>query len=103
MKWKLLIAAVVVVGISTAGVFANEAYKEVYYLCGNFKPGVTYESLVKQLDTAELSSYTIAQTTSGERVVLSSQLNLNYFHCTIDVDTNHVIEVAVFESGQTFK
>ena len=39
--------------------FALSARNEIYYLCGNFKSGVSYSSVVRQLDTANLSDYKI--------------------------------------------
>jgi hypothetical protein len=42
--------------------FALSARNEIYYLCGNFKSGVSYSSVVRQLDTANLSDYKVEET-----------------------------------------
>ena len=45
------------IGLLSIGIylfFALAARDEIYYLCGNFKEGVSYESVLRQLDTATL-------------------------------------------------
>ena len=59
--WKLkLIAAVASFVCLLVFVFyANEARKEIYYLCGNFTTGTTYSSVIRRLDTINLSEYKV--------------------------------------------
>ena len=75
--------------------FALSARNEIYYLCGNFKSGVSYSSVVRQLDTANLSDYKIEKSEQGKRVTHSSALHLNLVRCEItfaeDEKANHAI------------
>ncbi|WP_448552695.1 hypothetical protein [Thalassotalea montiporae] len=66
--------------------FANEARKEVYFLCGNFKQGISIESVERQLATISLSSYQVELGDQGKRIVHSSWLNFNSIGCTIEFD-----------------
>jgi hypothetical protein len=61
--------------------FALSARNEIYYLCGNFKSGVSYTSVVRQLDTANLSGYKIEKSEQGKRITYSSMLHLNLVRC----------------------
>ena len=75
--------------------FALSARNEIYYLCGNFKSGVSYTSVVRQLDTANLSGYKIEKSEQGKRVTYSSMLHLNLVRCEItfaeDEKVSHTI------------
>ena len=75
--------------------FALSARNEIYYLCGNFKSGVFYSSVVRQLDTANLSDYKVEKSEQGKRVTHSSALHLNLVRCEItfaeDEKVNHAI------------
>jgi len=71
--------------------FFNEARKEIYYLCGNFTPGVAYSSVVRQLDTITMSEYSIILDKQGKRIVHSSKLNMRLFACDIRFNRNDVV------------
>lgn len=69
-----------------AAFFWNEARKEIVFLCGNFKAGVSEESVRRQLDTGELLRYRSEQRAEGERIIVYSTYNFNMHTCMIDLD-----------------
>ena len=77
--------------------FALSARNEIYYLCGNFKSGVSYSSVVRQLDTANLSDYKIDKSEQGKRVIHSSALHLNLVHCEITFAEDEKVSHAVYK------
>lgn len=83
--------------IATYAFFALEARKEIYYLCGNFKEGVSYSSVVRQLETSDLSVYTIEEHEEGKRITHSSMLHLNLLHCEINFDNDEQVSRAIYK------
>ena len=77
--------------------FALSARNEIYYLCGNFKSGVSYSSVVRQLDTANLSLYKIEETEEGKRVTYSSALHLNLVRCEITFAEDEKVSHATYK------
>ena len=77
--------------------FALSARNEIYYLCGNFKSGVSYSSVARQLDTANLSDYKIEKSEQGKRVTHSSALHLNLVHCEITFDEDKKVSHAIYK------
>lgn len=96
-KVKILIAVMSALTLIVYGFFANEARKEIYYLCGNIKADVSYSSVIKQLDTANLSTYTIENVSSGKHVVLSNLVHLYLLRCDIKVNSQDVVNSASYE------
>lgn len=88
---KLIVATISVLVVAVLGFFSYEAGKEVYFLCGNFKQGVSYSSVVRQLDTANLSSYTIDDSEPGRKIVLSSPLHFHLFRCNINFNAEELV------------
>lgn len=86
----LLVTAVVIFSF-----ISNEARKEVYYLCGNFGKGVTFNSIVRQLDTVELSKYSISGPPQQKQIVHNSLLNL--FSCVIVFDADQKVVSATYQ------
>ncbi|EKE84418.1 hypothetical protein [Idiomarina xiamenensis] len=78
------------------GILSNEARKEVYYLCGNFKEGVSYSSVIRQVDTANLSSYKIKLMEGRTQIELSSALNFHFFTCTINFNAEKSVVSATY-------
>ena len=78
--------------------FALSARNEIYYLCGNFKSGVSYSSVVRQLDTANLSDYKIEKSEQGKRVTYSSTLHLNLVRCEITFAEDEELIHAIYKS-----
>lgn len=79
--------------------FANEARKEVYFLCGNFERGTSYESVVRQLNTADLSAYTFVYLDGGKRIEHSSLLHLHLLRCSIALNENNEVVSARYQSA----
>ncbi len=78
-------------GLCTLAVlFANEARKEVYFLCSNFVAGVAKADVIRQLNTANMSSYR-ALNNNSQQLVLDSRLNLRVFQCVINFDESDVV------------
>lgn len=75
---------------------ALSARNEVYYLCGNFKSGVSYSSVVRQLDTANLSHYTVETSELGKRVTHSSALHLDLVRCEITFSNDDRVTIAIY-------
>jgi len=63
--------------------FWSEARKEVIYLCGNFYPGVTKVSVVRQLNTANLLRYNDEDIEFGSRITADSLLHFGMFNCEV--------------------
>ena len=94
-----LVMATTVVGVLLVVVytfFAVAAKDEIYYLCGNFKAGVSYSSVLRQLDTVHLSVYRFEKSEQGERVIHSSALHLNLLRCEITFDQDEKVSSAIY-------
>ena len=77
--------------------FALSARNEIYYLSGNFKSGVSYSSVVRQLDTANLSDYKIEKSEQGKRVTHTSALHLNLIRCEIIFTEDEKVSHAIYK------
>ena len=77
--------------------FALAARNEIYCLCGNFTPGVSYSSLVRQLETANLSDYAFEKSERGERLIHSSALHLNLIRSEITFAEDKKVSRAVYK------
>ena len=95
-RYLLWFTSVFVVVIAAGAAFWNMTRQEVYYLCGNFVPGVEQLNVIRQLDTATLSSYALSMTESGSTIVLSSPYNFNTFTCTIEFDKDNKVVSAIY-------
>jgi hypothetical protein len=84
LKLKLIAAAISILGLLVFAFFANEARKEVYYLCGNFSKGTAYASVIRQLNTVNLSKYKVQNLQQGKRVIHSSALHFHLLNCDIE-------------------
>jgi hypothetical protein len=76
---------------------ANEARKEVYFLCGNFTQGVALKDVTRQLDTATFSSYSKEFIGTGELIVFSSPVNFHYFQCNIEINNDELVVSASYQ------
>ncbi len=76
------------VSLVLSSFFWNEARKEVVYLCGNFGTGVSQQSVMNQLATANLLDVTQLTTDYGIRVVSDSAVSLRMYRCNIDIGTD---------------
>ena len=92
---KPLLVGLLLLGIYAF--FALSARNEIYYLCGNFKSGVSYSSVVRQLDTANLSDYKVEKSEQGKRVTHSSALHLNLVRCEITFAEDEKVSHAIYK------
>ena len=95
MKPLLVGLLLLLLGVYTF--FALSARNEIYYLCGNFKSGVSYSSVVRQLDTANLSDYKIEKSEQGKRATHSSALHLNLVRCEIIFTEDEKVSHAIYK------
>ena len=91
----LVVLLLLLVGIYTF--FALSARNEIYYLCVNFKSGVSYSSVARQLDTASLSDYKVEKSEQGKRVSHSSALHLNLVRCEITFAEDEKVSHAIYK------
>lgn len=96
-----IIATVSAVAIAIpAFIYWDAAYKEVYYLCQNFKPGNERKDIIRQLNTAELSHYAISYDNGVTLIRLTSKLNFSIYKCDIRMDNQDVVlQVDYHKSG----
>tara|TARA_B100001173_G_scaffold38511_1_gene29853 strand:- start:72 stop:410 length:339 start_codon:yes stop_codon:yes gene_type:complete len=94
---KPLLVGLLLLVLGIYAFFALSARNEIYYLCGNFKSGVSYSSVVRQLDTANLSDYKIEKSEQGKRVTHSSALHLNLVRCEIIFAEDEKIRHAIYK------
>lgn len=66
----------------------NEARKEVVFLCGNFAPGVTEQSVIRQLDTGHFLRYRIEDLGGGRRITADSAWTLSIYQCVVELDSD---------------
>ena len=94
---KPLLVGLLLLVLGIYAFFALSARNEIFYLCGNFKSGVSYSSVVRQLDTANLSDYKIEKSEQGKRVTHSSALHLNLVRCEIIFAEDEKIRHAIYK------
>ena len=88
---KLGLAVIALVALVIYGFYANEARKEVYFLCGNFAPGVKNADVIRQLDTITLSEYVIDDTHERRKITLSSLLTLHLLSCNVEISPDGIV------------
>ncbi|WP_412970848.1 hypothetical protein [Glaciecola sp. MF2-115] len=95
---KLLIGILISIAlISTGVVYWKIAQDEIFYLCGNFSAGVKKSSVVRQLETANLSDYTITNSENGSNIVFKSRLYFVTNQCIIEIDKSDNVVVAAYQ------
>lgn len=92
---RLFLSAGLVV-IAVAGVSWNEARKEIFYLCGNFAPGVSEASVRRQLETGTFLQHRTTAVSSGSRITVDSWYTLKTARCTIEIDSDNTVASAAF-------
>ena len=81
---------------TTSAIFWIIAKDEIFYLCGNFSAGVKKSSVIKQLETANLSTYEQNVTKDGSKIVLSSKLIIVSYQCIIKLDKDDIVISALY-------
>ena len=92
MGKRLLIAGA---GLSLAvivfGFVWNEARKEVVFLCSNFGPGTSAQSVITQLNTGSFLRYQ-KKTDSGINIIyVDSAFNFGRYKCVVELDQRQIV------------
>lgn len=99
MPWfKIVAIATTLLLLLIAGFYANEARKEIYYLCGNYHVGDTYSSVVTQLATIHHSVYQMQHVSGGKRIVHHSQYDLYLSGCNIEFDKENKVRATAYHA-----
>ena len=83
---RLIISLLITVTVAVFIFLWKTGKDEVYYLCSNFSVGETKSNVIRQLDTANLSSYTQTADENGSTIVFSSRLFFVPNQCIIELD-----------------
>ena len=67
--------------------FAWAARNEIFYLCGNFKEGVSYANVVRQMETSNLSVLATETSDFTPYISQASPLHLYILECRVEFDT----------------
>ncbi|TMO56530.1 hypothetical protein [Pseudoalteromonas aurantia] len=95
---KLLISLLITICfITTGAIFCKVGKDEVFYLCGNFSAGEMKSSVVRQLDTTNLSSYMYSVNESGSTIVFNNRLFFVTNQCVIEFDKSEKVVLAGFK------
>ncbi|WP_457652461.1 hypothetical protein [Rhodocaloribacter sp.] len=94
---RMIAAVALGVAVVVGVVYANEACKEVVFLCGNFGPGVAEASVRRQLDTGHFLRYRTEDGPAGRRIVADSPLTLGLYRCVIEIDASGTVRAARVE------
>lgn len=94
MKRRLLLASTgtgVLVAVIVFGFVWNEARKEIVFLCSNFGPGVTEQSVITQLDTGNFLRYERETLSTTNRIYVDSAYNFGQYRCVVELDQNQIV------------
>lgn len=97
MKKRFTLFLLVAALISICLIYWKIATDEVFYLCGNFSTGVTKSSVIRQLDTANLSHYENITSKSGSMIIFSSKLYFVASQCIIEFDKNESVVITRYK------
>ena len=73
----------------------GKAPKFVISVGDNFYPGVSKSSVIRQLNTAELSTYDTTFIANGSRIVAYSPLHLGMMSCRIDFNKQDIVVFSI--------
>lgn len=90
----LVAALLLVIAITIFSLFAIGARDEAIYVCANFKPGVTEQSVLRQLDTLELSTVSSTEANEGTIIRYSSWLTARTYECVIHIGEDSLVTEA---------
>ena len=97
IRYTMAVTAISVLLLGVYTFFALAARDEIYYLCGNFKAGVSHSSVLRQLETVNLSAYRVENSEQGERIIHSSALHCNLLRCEITFDQDRKVRWAIYQ------
>ena len=69
----------------------NEARKEIVFLCSNFGPGTTEESVITQLNTGSFLRYQRETLSGGNRIYVDSAFNFGRYRCVVELDQDLIV------------
>lgn len=95
-KYLWICTSTFLAALTAAAILWNIARQEVYYLCGNFASGVDESSVIRQLNTANLSSYEQGLTSAGSKIEFSSRYNFHIHRCVIEFDEHDKVASAEY-------
>ncbi|XOV86939.1 MAG: hypothetical protein ACFHX7_18490 [Pseudomonadota bacterium] len=85
--------------VATAFVW-QEARKEVVYLCGNFRPGISEQSVLTQLETGNFLKVERELQGAGSRITAYSDYNMGLYRCIIESDDQQTVVAVVAEFAE---
>jgi len=88
---NIILIVIIASLLMIAAFFWNESRKEIVFLCGNFKKGVSEQSVRSQLDTGKLLRYHTEMSPLGKRIIVDSPYNFYMYKCIVDIDTNGLV------------
>lgn len=94
--WAAAIMSILVATAAAALVW-NEARKEIKFLCGNFGPGVTEQSVVRQLDTGTFLRYRKEDLATTSRIIADSAYNIGLYQCVVELDGSSRVLAATYQ------
>lgn len=86
---------VLVILLLTTAIYWREARNEVLFLCGNFGPGVTVESVERQLQTATFLNYELNTVENARQLIAISQFPLVSDRCVVQLQKGLVTKAFV--------
>jgi hypothetical protein len=95
--WQIATVLILMTASVVSFIYWNEARKEVVYLCQNFNKGVLKSSVIRQIETVNLSRYFIEESPTGSNIILNSVLNFGQYKCIIKSHKRDKVEQAHIE------
>ena len=96
-KKLLIILLATAVFIAACTILWKIGKDEVYYLCNNFSAGETKSTVIRQLQTANLSGYTHTIDENGSLIVFRSKLFFVSKRCIIKLDKSEKVVRASYK------
>lgn len=69
----------------------NEARKEIVFLCSNFGPGTTEQSVITQLDTGSFLRFQRETHSGKNRIYVDSAFNFGLYSCVVELNQGLVV------------
>lgn len=93
--------ALLLSALLAAGIFANEAHKEVRILCALFKPGTSQGTVDRILATRKLSHVSTETAGAHKRLEISSWFNFRLTGCSVTLE-EEVVTVSEYQGLARF-
>ena len=100
LTWQSGLAVAIATFIVAVGLIVwSEGRKEVVFLCGNFAPGVTEQSVLRQLETGEFLRYRQRVSDTGSRIVADSAYTFGIHTCAIELSPDNRVTRVTLDDG----